>query len=218
MAETERTAELIAHILEEARGNLSAFEARADDLRTGMRGLRQESEEALRVQAGLKVSAKALGRTFKSSFSDAIFSARSFRETLRGLALDLSRLVVESTLQPLTSGLGEAIAGAVSVTPNARGNVVAAGRIQAFARGGILDGPVMFPLRQGLGLAGEAGPEAILPLKRGAHGRLGVAAESARPITITFNVSTPDTAGFVRSESQIAALLQRTVARGLRNG
>jgi phage-related minor tail protein len=73
-------------------------------------------------------------------------------------------------------------------------------------------------MRGGLGLMGEAGPEAILPLKRGSDGRLGVAAgapgERGAPITV--NITTPDIAGFRRSEAQVAAGLARAVARGRR--
>ena len=50
--------------------------------------------------------------------------------------------------------------------------------VQKFARGGVLKGPMHFPMSGGLGLAGEAGPEGILPLKR-INGRLGVIAQGA---------------------------------------
>jgi tape measure domain-containing protein len=50
-------------------------------------------------------------------------------------------------------------------------------QIVAFARGGVFDSPVMFPMAGGrTGLMGEAGPEAIMPLDRGPDGRLGVRA------------------------------------------
>lgn len=70
------------------------------------------------------------------------------------------------------------------------------------------------------GLLGEAGPEAILPLTRGADGRLGVRGGdggAGRAITINFNVTTPDAEGLRRSEAQIAAMLQRVAQRGGRN-
>lgn len=51
-----------------------------------------------------------------------------------------------------------------------RGNVI------PFARGGVVDRPTLFPMANGAGLMGEAGPEAVMPLRRGADGRLGVAA------------------------------------------
>jgi phage terminase large subunit-like protein len=68
-----------------------------------------------------------------------------------------------------------------------------------------------------IGLAGERGPEAILPLARGPDGRLGVRAEGSAGISVTFNVTTPDADSFRRSETQLAALLARAVAQGQRN-
>ncbi|MCY3928954.1 MAG: hypothetical protein OXG81_11835 [Acidobacteria bacterium] len=51
---------------------------------------------------------------------------------------------------------------------------------QAYAYGGIIDSPTFFSHHGGLGLAGEAGPEAILPLRRLSSGRLGVEAVGGR--------------------------------------
>ena len=87
-----------------------------------------------------------------------------------------------------------------------------------FAQGGVIASPIAFPLAGNrLGLAGERGPEAILPLARGPDGRLGVRAEGAGGVSITFNVTTPDADSFRRSETQIAALLARAVGAGQRN-
>ena len=62
---------------------------------------------------------------------------------------------------------------------------------------------------------GEAGPEAIMPLARGPDGRLGV--RGGGGVSVTVNIATPDAAGFQRSQSQVAALIARAVARGQRN-
>jgi len=51
-----------------------------------------------------------------------------------------------------------------------RGNVI------PFARGGIFDRPTIFPMARGYGLMGEAGPEVVMPLTRGAGGKLGIKA------------------------------------------
>ena len=53
--------------------------------------------------------------------------------------------------------------------------------VEAFAKGGaftnqIVDSPTMFKFAKGTGLMGEAGPEAIMPLKRDSNGNLGVRA------------------------------------------
>lgn len=66
------------------------------------------------------------------------------------------------------------------------------GRATAFASGGIVNSPTLFQFAGGTGLMGEAGPEAIMPLKRDSQGRLGVQAqgskEGGRPISINYNI------------------------------
>ncbi|MFZ0097427.1 MAG: phage tail tape measure protein, partial [Gemmobacter sp.] len=102
--------------------------------------------------------------------------------------------------------------------PFAQGGAFSAGRVVPFAQGGVVSSPVTFPMRGATGLMGEAGPEAIMPLARGADGRLGVqAAGGTRPVTVIMNISTPDVQGFQRSQSQIAAQAGRVIARGQRN-
>jgi tape measure domain-containing protein len=67
-----------------------------------------------------------------------------------------------------------------SLLTNANGNAFAQNGIQPFAMGGIVTKPTFFKYADGgtfnNGVMGEAGPEAIMPLKRGADGKLGVAA------------------------------------------
>ncbi|AUH50984.1 hypothetical protein CXB49_09260 [Chromobacterium sp. ATCC 53434] len=48
--------------------------------------------------------------------------------------------------------------------------------VQFFANGGVFDRPTGFAHAGGLGVLGEAGPEAVMPLTRGSDGRLGVRA------------------------------------------
>ena len=78
----------------------------------------------------------------------------------------LAGLIIPALLG--AAGSGGAAAG------SAQGNVFSGGNVVPFARGGIVDSPTVFPMKNRIGLLGESGPEAILPLKRGPGGKLGV--------------------------------------------
>ena len=104
------------------------------------------------------------------------------------------------------------------MTPYANGAPFSQGRVMPFAKGGVLSGPVSFPMRGGTGLMGEAGPEAIMPLTRGADGKLGVRTQGGgQPVSVIMNIQTPDVQSFQRSQSQIAAQMGRALSRGARN-
>lgn len=81
-----------------------------------------------------------------------------------------------------------ALAGMAISAFAANGKVMEGGSLQAFADGGIVNGPTKFPMASGnMGLMGEAGPEAIMPLTRGPDGKLAVSAHGgggAEGITI----------------------------------
>jgi phage-related minor tail protein len=174
------------------------------------------------LQAQLADVSKA-GARFSSalsqSFVDLAIKGRSFGDVLRSLALKLSEIALKAAFKPLTDGLGAALAGLVGGGLGfARGGVIRQGLPVPFAQGGVIASPIAFPLAGNrVGVAGERGPEAILPLARGPDGRLGVRAEAGGGINVTFNIATPDLDSFRRSETQLAALLARAVAQGQRN-
>ncbi|MGA9252609.1 MAG: phage tail tape measure protein, partial [Roseobacter sp.] len=72
-------------------------------------------------------------------------------------------------------------------------------------------------MRGGMGIMGEAGPEAIMPLARGADGKLGVRGAGGGGNSIVMNITTPDAQSFQRSQGQIAAQMTRALSRGQRN-
>jgi lambda family phage tail tape measure protein len=69
----------------------------------------------------------------------------------------------------------------------ANGGMFANG-IQPFAAGGVVNSPTLFKFANGgagrLGLMGEAGPEAIIPLKRGRDGKLGVSGGGSTSVVV----------------------------------
>lgn len=78
-------------------------------------------------------------------------------------------------------------AGASGFYGQALGGVWSNG-VQKFARGGVVGGPTLFGATNGVGLMGEAGPEAIMPLRRGPDGSLGVRADGIGGGNVVVNV------------------------------
>jgi len=159
-----------------------------------------------------------ISQSLGSAFDRVILRGENLSDVLRDVALQASRSVFDAALDPITDGIGSIASNALgSLFAAANGAVVAGGNVRPFARGGVVSGPTAFPLTGGMGLMGEAGPEAILPLSRGADGRLGVSAGAgAAPISVIVNVSTPDARSFQRSEAQIAGVMSRALARARR--
>ncbi len=146
------------------------------------------------------------------AFAGAVVSGKGFDDVLKSLALRLSEVALSAALKPIEAGIGgllSGLVGGIGTTAFAKGGVV------PFADGGIVSRPSYFPLGRGLGLAGEAGAEAILPLARGSDGGLGVAGGGGA-VTVNVAIQTQDAASFRKSEAQVAAALARAVGRGRR--
>lgn len=168
----------------------------------------------------LRLKADAFGGALSGALKAATVDGRSLDDVLRTLGTRMVGIALDAGMKPLDQLMSNSIAGLTSslgnLLPFAKGGVP--GRVNAFADGGVVGGPSLFPMPGGdVGLMGEAGAEAILPLQRGADGRLGVASGNAAPaVQVTFNVTTPDAASFAKSEAQVSAMLARAVGRGRR--
>ena len=165
-----------------------------------------ETRESL---AELSDLSERFARTFTSSMSRAIRSGRSFGDTLRGLALNLSNMALKSGLKPLENMLARGVDSVIEGF---------AGGVTPFAKGGVVASPTYFSAGGATGLMGEAGPEAILPLARGADGRLGIAGSGgqSQAVSVSVHISTPDLASFRKSQAQVSAQLARAVGRARR--
>ncbi len=166
---------------------------------------------------------RAVGGSLRGAFDALVFDGARLTDVLKGLSLSISNSALDSVLKPVTSGLGNLLGGGLQnlmqgILPFENGAAFSSGRVQAFAQGGVVSSATSFPMRGGTGLMGEAGPEAIMPLARGADGKLGVrGGGGGSTVNVTMNISTPDVVGFQRSKAQIAAQYQRALARGQRN-
>lgn len=166
----------------------------------------------------------SIGGGLRKAFDGLAFDGVKLSDALRTVAESMINAAYNTAMKPVQNGLGQVIANGMNalvsgILPFEKGGSFSQGRVTAFAKGGVVSAPTHFPMRGGMGLMGEAGPEAIMPLTRGPDGRLGVqtAGGGARPVQVTMNISTPDVAGFQRSQSQIAAQMARALGRGQRN-
>jgi hypothetical protein len=190
-------------------------------------------------------AADTMGRSLSDAFGKGIAHGQRFKDVLGDVKKSMADLGGKSLLKPIELSasnfmkafkgewskifqtIGESLAGMFSGLPGGAslGALTSGltsvlgqkgGSLLGFAKGGVVNAPSYFPLGRDLGVAGEAGPEAILPLARGADGRLGVRSDGGRPVSVVVHVSTPDADSFRRSEAQVSAALARAVARGQR--
>jgi hypothetical protein len=80
--------------------------------------------------------------------------------------------------------------------------------VQFYADGGVFGQPTMFEHSGGLGVLGEAGPEAVMPLRRGADGKLGVASAGGGGMQVAITIN--QTVGDVVTQAQLAQVAERT--------
>jgi hypothetical protein len=182
--------------------------------------------------------AEGIGSAFANSFKGVISGSMSAREALAGFFqsvadqfLDMAAQIIAKWIQMtilnsilklfpgaggVGSGLGSLDANIAQYAPlpNANGNAFGANGIVPFAKGGIVNSPTLFPFANGTGLMGEAGPEAIMPLRRGADGKLGVmAAGGGGDVSVVVNV---DASGSrVEGDEQEGKQLGRVIAAAI---
>lgn len=171
----------------------------------------------------VKTLSRSFGSGLRNAFDGLVFDGMKLSDALESISKSMVNSAYSAAIKPVQNALGGALAsGLNSIGSNlsmfADGGSFTQGRASSLG-GGVLSQPTPFPMRGGMGMLGEAGPEAIMPLSRGADGKLGIRAEggSSKPITVVMNISTPDAQSFRRSESQLAAGMSRALGRGQRN-
>ncbi len=104
----------------------------------------------------------------------------NFKSFTASLLSDLAKIMSQMAMMQAVKGIGSAFgwgsAATASVTPNADGGVYQSADLSRYS-GTVVNRPTFFAFAKGAGVMGEAGPEAILPLRRGADGKLGVVAD-----------------------------------------
>ena len=112
----------------------------------------------------------------------------NFKNLANSIIADMARIAIQQTItKPFTNFISGLF------TKNANGNAFVDGKVQKYAYGGVVNKPTIFPMANGIGLMGEAGAEAILPLRRGSNGKLGVQSTGGGTTNIVINVDSSST-------------------------
>lgn len=215
---------------------IDALEAQADSLSdtlgTASIMVSGFDSELRRMQGSLSATGadianleRGLSKGLRKAFDGVVFDGMKLSDALDTVAQSMINTAYNAAIKPVTNQFGGVLAKGVGgfmekLFPFENGGAFSSGKVTPFATGGVVSAPTYFPMRGGTGLMGEAGPEAIMPLTRGADGKLGVRSAGGGgggSPTIVMNISTPDAQSFQRSRGQIAAQMSRALGRGQRN-
>lgn len=238
-ADIQRQLAAMRGVVEKAYGENAEAAARVNaELEEQLRLTVEIESEAKKSAERAKEIGQAIGTPIKSALNDAAMSA-FMGEDIDWTALGqqagaqiavglIDAILISPLVDTIASALGGVINGLIEAATEAlaqqaaaqgilslllleKGGIVSNGDVEPFAYGGIVNTPTLFPLRRGkLGLMGEAGPEAIMPLARGSDGNLGVRSFGGGT---TINVYTPDADSFRKSEPHIIADMKRRERR-----
>jgi len=149
---------------------------------------------AVRIQDGAFVFTNAFSNMENSIVEFAKTGTFEFAKFAEAVLEDLLRMIIRLQITiPLINSMQAALGGTAggSLFGFAQGGAISGG-VQKFATGGVVNSPTMFPMKSGMGLMGEAGAEAIMPLKRTAGGDLGVNASGMGTVVNIYNESGSD--------------------------
>jgi len=166
-----------------------------DQIIEKLHGVKEEGESTF---LDLTTVANDAARSMADGFVDCLFDPmeNSIQDMLLSFLKATAKMIAQAAmLQLVQDGMKSAgssdwlgslgslfsgasnggVAGMAGVfVGSAKGNVFTnAPGLSAYS-GQVVSSPTLFPFAKGTGLMGEAGPEAILPLKRGSDGKLGV--------------------------------------------
>jgi phage-related minor tail protein len=155
----------------------------ADTFARAVNQSRSQMDDALAGMGQMKEELTALnqlgmgfGMTTSSAFEDAVLNGAEFKDVLDGIAKDILRMVLRlAVTNQIVNAFGGAFGGPDYQPLPTLGTYADGGRIMAGVPGGIYNSPVVFPMphgarkfaKGGIGILGEAGPEAIVPLPDG---------------------------------------------------
>ena len=179
VTEAERRREIIMKIQSEGKV------ADEDRIKTILR-TEAATRSAIEAEEQRQSTMDMITGNIESAFMSMVDGSKSVEDAFKGMLRNIILAIYqEQVAKPFATAIGNAIFG------SANGNVFSGGsHVKAYANGGVVGSPTTFPMAGGkTGLMGEAGPEAIMPLKRGSNGKLGVQMEGGGGQNVVINQS-----------------------------
>ena len=178
--------------------------ARIDGIAREMAAREEQQRLEQEVIDFQKELAQTMASTFADNFMSIVDGTKSVAEAFKAMAADIVKhlfkvLIIQTMIRAMGGFMGS-VAAPDSLMGNigkglmsyeaANGGVLNNGQVVPYANGGVVGGPTTFPMSGGrTGLMGEAGPEAIMPLKRGKDGKLGVQADGGSSSNVVIHQS-----------------------------
>jgi lambda family phage tail tape measure protein len=160
-----------------------------------LENLREVKKEGKDTFGELTSAINQWGKASADAIVDFVVDGKaSFTDLANSIIKDIARIVVQQNITtPFAKSIAEFdysgfFAGLFSA--NADGGVYRSPGLSAYS-GTIVDRPTFFPFAKGVGLMGEDGPEAILPLKEGKDGKLGIAGPAGGNVQVIINNTVP---------------------------
>jgi hypothetical protein len=125
----------------------------------------------------------------------------AFRDLTRSILADMARIAIQKTImEPVTGWFGNLF--------SSKGNVLENGKhLKKYAKGGVIDSPhFKYMANGGVAVAGEAGAEAILPLRR-RNGVLGVEGGGSTVVNIAVDATGSSVEGQEMESRQLGQVL-----------
>ena len=150
-------------------------------------GLEEVEQKMIDIAEIADSAANSFSSGFANAFMDFADGTQDAETAFRSFAATFLRQIAQMIIQQTILNAIQNSSMYGSFFASAKGNVFNNGNVEAFADGGVVAGPTIFPMKGNrTGLMGEAGPEAIMPLKRTSQGKLGVVATGNQANSITF--------------------------------
>jgi hypothetical protein len=176
---------------------LADFDLKRQQLLSGTTEKQKElNKETDKYKITLDQIKDTLANQMTSAIEGLIDGTKTLGQSLSGLLRTFGSMF-------LRAGMGSFFS---NIFPSAKGNVFAQNGIVPYAKGGYIGRPTM-------ALMGEAGPEAVLPLRRGRGGRLGVETSGGSVGNVTVNVDASGSAveGDTSQAAQLGKMLGAAV-------